>query len=373
MKSRAIGRIGLIIALLIFVLATCYFAASPLGARQNGQSNTDSSFKDDFSVSKWSTSSSKYGVIWYQDGEYHMHATRGGYIVMYAPDSKDYATENATVRVTVRSVYNNSPTSGYGVVVHGEKKEGNLEDYGFLIYSGNNPKYKIVMHKGGEETNLVTWTPSAAIRTGASSNQLEVRIKDSKLDFYINGQFMISISDNERWLRGRVGFYTSETNDIAFDDLVIVRDVEESGILDSVTAKKELYRSDADAKKEIHEALKQAVTEKKRVILIFGGNWCYDCHVLDRALHEGAAGKIVKEKFLLVHVDIGEGNKNRDLLKRYHIPLEKGVPAVALLDPNGPDGTDAKLIYSSHDGEFEAARSMMKKDLVYFLTQWQSK
>jgi thiol:disulfide interchange protein len=122
--------------------------------------------------------------------------------------------------------------------------------------------------------------------------------------------------------------------------------------------------------------LEQASTEKKRVMLIFGGNWCYDCHVLDRALHEGTAGKIVREKFLLVHVDIGEGDKNLDLLKTYHIPLEKGVPAVALLDPNtpkGPNGPDGKLIYSSGDGEFEAARSMMKKDLVAFLTQWQSK
>ena len=145
----------------------------------------------------------------------------------------------------------------------------------------------------------------------------------------------------------------------------------DEGVLEPVSSKTNLYPADADAKKEIDEALEQAVTEKKRVMLIFGGNWCYDCHVLDRALHEGAAGKIVKEKFLLVHVDIGEGNKNLDLLKKYHIPLEKGVPAVALLDPI--NGSDGKLIYSSGDGEFEAARSMMKKDLVAFLTQWQSK
>jgi len=144
----------------------------------------------------------------------------------------------------------------------------------------------------------------------------------------------------------------------------------DEGVLEPVLAKKDLYPTGVDANKEIDDALRQAMAEKKRVILIFGGNWCYDCHVLDRALHEGAAGKIVREKFLLVHVDIGEGNKNLDLLKKYHIPLEKGVPAVALLDPNGTNGPNGKLIYSSGDGEFEAARSMMKKDLVAFLTQW---
>jgi len=138
----------------------------------------------------------------------------------------------------------------------------------------------------------------------------------------------------------------------------------DNGVLEPVIAKTDLYPIDADAKKEIDDALKQAAIEKKRVMLIFGGNWCYDCHVLDRALHEGAAGKIVKQSFLLVHVDIGEGDKNLELTKLYKIPLEKGVPAVAILDGGG------KLLYSSGEGEFEAARSMMKKDLVRFLWIW---
>ena len=138
-------------------------------------------------------------------------------------------------------------------------------------------------------------------------------------------------------------------------------------LLGAVTAKTDLYPAAADAKNEIAEALTHAVVEKKRVMLIFGGNWCYDCHVLDRALHEGAAGKIVSESFLLVHVDIGEGEKNPDLLKLYKIPLAKGVPAVAILTGKG------KLIYSSGDGEFEAARRMMKKDLVAFLLSWKMK
>ena len=142
---------------------------------------------------------------------------------------------------------------------------------------------------------------------------------------------------------------------------------QDDAVLDKVTVKKDLYPADADAKKEIDNALKQAVIQKKRVLLIFGGNWCYDCHVLDRALHEGAAGKIMKESFLLVHVDIGEGDKNLDLVKLCQIPLEKGVPAVAILDRDG------KLLYSSGAGEFEAARKMMKRDLVAFLQCWKER
>ena len=138
----------------------------------------------------------------------------------------------------------------------------------------------------------------------------------------------------------------------------------DSDTLEPVSVKKDLYPADADARRAIDEALQQALTETKRVLLVFGGNWCYDCHVLDRALHEGSAGKVMTESFILVHVDIGEGDKNLDLAKKYKIPLGKGVPAVAIL------GGDGRLLYSSGDGEFEAARRMMKKDLFAFLNRW---
>jgi thiol:disulfide interchange protein len=135
-------------------------------------------------------------------------------------------------------------------------------------------------------------------------------------------------------------------------------------VLDPVSVKTDLYPANADANKEIDEALKKSAAEHKRVILIFGANWCYDCHVLDRALHEGEAGKIVKENFVLVHVDIGAVDKNLELVNKYKIPLDKGVPAIAILES---DGTQ---IYSSGEGEFEAARRMMRKDLLAFLNRW---
>lgn len=142
---------------------------------------------------------------------------------------------------------------------------------------------------------------------------------------------------------------------------------DDNAVLEPVSVKKDLYPADADARKEIDDALKQAAVEKKRVLLVFGGNWCYDCHVLDRALHEGSAGKVMKESFLLVHVDIGEGEKNPDVVKRYKINLDKGVPVVAIL------GSDGRLLYSSGDGEFEAARKMLKRDLAAFLIRWRER
>jgi len=150
-----------------------------------------------------------------------MHGISGRFIEMYGPDKKEYYDENATVRVGLRSIDGNPPSTGYGLVVHGEKKDNKLEDYGFLIYNGPEPKYKIILHKAGVETNIVSWTSSSVIRTGTSPNQIEVRIRDLKMDLYINGQFLTSITDSAGYRRGRVGFYTSDVGETAFDDLEI--------------------------------------------------------------------------------------------------------------------------------------------------------
>lgn len=192
----------------------------------NSSSNTNtrstlSSFTDDFSSESWYTGSSDYGKTWYEDDEYHVNGNKNGYILMYAPDRPDYHDENATVRVTARSVDGVSPTLGYGLLVHGERSGGTFRDYGLLIYNGDTPKYSIVQHKDSKETKIVSWTPSSAIRTGTTPNQLEIRIRDRRLEFYINGQFITSINDPENFLRGRVGLYSSDTSEVAFDDLEI--------------------------------------------------------------------------------------------------------------------------------------------------------
>jgi hypothetical protein len=193
------------------------------GANSNTSTPLPASFSDDFSASKWTVANSDFGELWYDNDEYHMKSKEKTYLVMYAP-SNDYNTENATIKVTVRNVDGISPTTGYGLVVHGERaKDENLEDYAFLIFSGPNPQYKVLMHKGGKEEKMVDWTPSTVIRKGTATNELEVRIKASTLSFVINGQPVTSISDTANFKRGRAGFYTSDTHEVSFDDLVITR------------------------------------------------------------------------------------------------------------------------------------------------------
>jgi len=192
-------------------------------ANANANADLPSSLTDDFSNQKWGTGNYAYGDIWYADDEYHMRAKAGKYLVMYAP-SQEYKTANATVTVTAHNVDGTPTASGFGLIVHGERSAANeLEDYALLISTDAEPKYEIVKHKGGAQTELVAWTKSSAIKSGSEENELEVRARGSELTFYINGQYVDRITDNENFKGGIAGLYTSDTAEIAFDDLEIKR------------------------------------------------------------------------------------------------------------------------------------------------------
>jgi thioredoxin 1 len=127
---------------------------------------------------------------------------------------------------------------------------------------------------------------------------------------------------------------------------------------------KDLYPASADAKAEIAEAVHRATGARKRVLVVFGGNWCYDCHVLDEAFHSPEISPTMEKSFEVVHVDIGQMDKNLEVAKQYDVPLDRGVPAIAVLE------SDGKLLFSQKRGEFEAARSMAPEDILDFLNKW---
>lgn len=130
-----------------------------------------------------------------------------------------------------------------------------------------------------------------------------------------------------------------------------------------VTARlRELYPDKADAKKEIADGLQAAAKDHKRVLLVFGADWCFDCFALDYRFHQPDIQPKVDNNFHVVHVDIGQNDKNTDLIKKYNIPIEKGIPAIAVLDSKG------HLLNST--AEFESARSIDPREIVKFLDIW---
>jgi uncharacterized protein DUF4440/thioredoxin family protein len=129
--------------------------------------------------------------------------------------------------------------------------------------------------------------------------------------------------------------------------------------------KKEIYPANADARAEIREAEEKAAAGHKRLLLVFGANWCYDCHVLDLAFQRPDLAPVLHAGYEVVHIDLGDDEKkNADLVQQFDIPLNKGIPALAVAE------SDGKLVVSQKNGEFENARGLTPEVLLAFLNQW---
>ena len=127
---------------------------------------------------------------------------------------------------------------------------------------------------------------------------------------------------------------------------------------------REIYPDPSQARADLSAALKTAAQTHKRVLLDFGGNWCGDCQVLDIYFHNPENLPILDSNFVLVHVNIGHMDANLDIAGQYQVPLDKGVPALAVLSDKG------KLLYSQRGGEFESMRRMEASAVTTFLVQW---
>jgi thioredoxin 1 len=122
------------------------------------------------------------------------------------------------------------------------------------------------------------------------------------------------------------------------------------------------YDEKADAAADVQRALAAAQTDHKKVLLVFGANWCGDCRALDKAMH-GSSRSLIAGKFDIVKIDVGNFDKNLDLARRYGNPIEKGIPAVVVLS------ADNHVIYSTKGGELADARKMGEQGIYDFLSQ----
>jgi len=125
-----------------------------------------------------------------------------------------------------------------------------------------------------------------------------------------------------------------------------------------------LYPADADARADIKAAEDRAAKEHKRVLLVFGANWCEDCHVLDRLFRSPDFAAAVSA-YEIVHVDAGpDGKKNRDIALGYQVRMGRGIPALAIIE------SDGRLVVSQGNGELENVRAVGPQAILEFLNKW---
>jgi protein disulfide-isomerase len=122
------------------------------------------------------------------------------------------------------------------------------------------------------------------------------------------------------------------------------------------------YDEQANATVDVQRGLAAVRTDHRKLLLVFGANWCEDCRQLDKALH-GSSQALIDGHFDVVKIDVGNFDKNLELAARYGDPIKKGIPAVVVVD------ADSHILYSTKGGELANARRMGDNGIYDFLSK----
>lgn len=166
---------------------------------------------------------------------------------------------------------------------------------------------------------------------------------------------------------GAAAVYTGILAVAVYPALAATSVVKVSGGLHFQMANHDIYSDTANAKEDIRQAILKAAAEHKHVLLDFGGNWCPDCHLLDIYFHDPGNAALLAANYVLVDVSVGKYDRNLDVVRKYGVPLNKGVPALVVLDSAG------HVVYAQRNGEFESMRKLDSSAVTAFLQKWKPK
>jgi len=131
----------------------------------------------------------------------------------------------------------------------------------------------------------------------------------------------------------------------------------------------DIYDTKADGGNLIDAALVRAEREDKRVLILFGANWCPWCRRLHQALSSApTVVQKIHQEFVLVYIDANTRNdkkRHATVIKRYGNPLRYGMPVFVLLDNDGTQLTTRES--GSLSG---ATHEATAKLITEFLDQW---
>jgi thioredoxin-related protein len=137
------------------------------------------------------------------------------------------------------------------------------------------------------------------------------------------------------------------------------------------TQRPSIYDKSADALAQVDKAAAAARREDKRILLMFGGDWCSWCHKLhDLFTSDQEIQKILADDYELVMVDTAAPNagtletKCKQTLSKEDQQKGVGYPVLAVLD------SDAKVVTAQPTGVLEDGDHHDPKRVKEFLSRW---
>ena len=126
------------------------------------------------------------------------------------------------------------------------------------------------------------------------------------------------------------------------------------------------YGDDRNADDDLAATMTRATTEKKRIILQVGGEWCGWCKLLTGFIEKNEAVRSsLGQNYLLMKVTYTQKQPNEAFLSKY--PKIKGYPHLFVLDAAG------NLLHSQDTGELEEGKGYNESKVLEFLESWKPK
>ena len=121
-----------------------------------------------------------------------------------------------------------------------------------------------------------------------------------------------------------------------------------------------------DAAKDIRDAIVEAKSSGRRILLDVGGEWCIWCRRLDTLFTQNQdLAELMHKNYVVVKINFSQDNENEKVLSRY--PKVKGYPHIFVLGSNG------KLLHSQNTGMLESGKHHDPEKVREFLAKWAPK
>lgn len=121
------------------------------------------------------------------------------------------------------------------------------------------------------------------------------------------------------------------------------------------------YDAKANPKADFAVASNEARNAGKKVLVIFGANWCSDCRAFDRQLQQEPLKSLVQNQFVVVKADVGNWDRNMDFADHFDNPAREGIPSIAVVDQR------RELYYATRGRELAVARNQPLNHLADWL------
>jgi S-methylmethionine-dependent homocysteine/selenocysteine methylase len=127
------------------------------------------------------------------------------------------------------------------------------------------------------------------------------------------------------------------------------------------------YDEKADGVQQVAQALADARSANKRVLLQLGVNSCGPCRKLHALFADDRAiSAEIQAHYVVVYVDV-DGDHNKAVDARYDFPTQYGLPVLVVL------GADGKLLKTQDSVALEEGNHHSRAKVLAFLKTWSGK